>query len=229
MRQVLPYVFSHVRQQGREQQGKRLGDHPYDRLARAPSPVVGRRDVEAVLGDVEVEVGEQLVAEGQQLLRHPVELVGLVGLTHSTDEAGRLAEHPLVNLGEIFIRNTILFFVEVVYVADEEACGVPEFAVGVKDLLDDGASHQHVRAVIHRRHPQPEHIRPIGRLFLLVAAALDDGEGAEDVAQRLAHFIPLLVQHKPVSQHRLVRRSPADGNRCQQRRLEPSPVLVRSL
>ena len=48
------------------------------------------------------------------------------------------------------------------------------------------------------------------------------------VPQRLAHLVALLVQHEAVGQHRLVRSVAVGGDRCQQARLEPTSVLVRT-
>mgnify|MGYP006082779843 CR=1 FL=1 len=49
--------------------------------------------------------------------------------------------------------------------------------------------------------PQAQHVSTEGRLLLLVAAALDDLHGVDDVAERLGHLVPLLVEHEAVRQH----------------------------
>jgi len=65
-------------------------------------------------------------------------------------------------------------------------------------------------------------------LLFLVAAAFDDGGGIDDVAQRLAHFAPLLVQDKAVGEDGLIGGLAVGSHAGEQAGLEPPPVLVRA-
>jgi hypothetical protein len=83
--------------------------------------------------------------------------------------------------------------VKVVQVPQQEAGGVADLAIHIRHLLEDVAAQGHVGGVVHRRHPQPQHVRAVGGILLLVFAAIDDDLGIHHVAQGLAHLAPLLI------------------------------------
>lgn len=51
--------------------------------------------------------------------------------------------------------------------------------------------------------------------------------GINGVTQRLAHLVPLLIEHEAMSQHGLIRSLPVGRHRSQKTRLEPPTMLIR--
>ena len=116
--------------------------------------------------------------------------------------------------------------VEVKQVAQLEAKRVANQPISLPDLPKTFLGHDDVVAIVLRGHPQTQHVRAIvlhialGRLRLQVPALALLG---------LRYLFPVLVHHEPMRQHRPVGRTAITSKGQQKRRLEPAPVLVRSL
>ena len=111
-------------------------------------------------------------------------------------------------------------------IAEEVAGCVAHLPVHVRQLAENSRPDRDISGVIHRAHPEPEHVRAVGRLLLLVLAALDDDHRVDDIAEGFAHLASLLVEREAVGQHRSVGSLAIDGNGGQQGRLEPAPMLI---
>ena len=135
-------------------------------------------------------------------------------------------QREAVNGRQLGVRHRLLLRVEVMQVAQQVAQRAPQLAVRLRHLLHDAGANEHIGCVVHAGHPQPQGVRPIRRLLLLVGAALNQAPGVNHVANGLAHLLPLLVQHKAVGQHTLVRRLARGRHAGEQAALEPAPVLV---
>ena len=196
----------------------------------APAPDIGGpAHVEAVLGDVEIDVGEIHHAEVLQGLEEAVELIALEIGAHLLDQAGGALQHPAVEQGEVRDRHGMLGGHEIVQVAKEIAGGVAHLAVHVRELLHDPRPQRHVGGVIHRAHPQPQHVGAVGRVLLLVATALHQHGGIDHIAQGLAHLAALLVEGEAVGEHPPVGGVAVHRHRGEQAALEPAAVLVGAL
>ena len=111
-------------------------------------------------------------------------------------------------------------------VAQQVAGRVAHLAVHIRQLLDDPRAQWHVGGVIHRAHPQPQHIGAVGRLLLFVLAALHQHRRIDDVAQRFAHLAALLIEGEAVGEHPLVGGVAVNRHRGEQAALEPAAVLI---
>ena len=119
--------------------------------------------------------------------------------------------------------------VEVVQVAQQKSRRIANLAVHIRHLLEDVAPQRHIGGIVHRRHPQAQHVGPVGRILLLVFAAVDHNGWIHHVADRLAHLTALLVEGKAVGEHCFVRGVAIHRHAGQQAALEPAPMLVRPL
>ena len=111
-------------------------------------------------------------------------------------------------------------------VAQQVAGRVAHLAVHIRQLLDDPRAQRHVGGVIHRAHPQAQHIGAVGRLLLFVFAALHQHRRIDDVAQRFAHLAALLIEGEAVGEHPLVGGVAIHGHRGEQAALEPAAMLI---
>mmetsp|Transcript_28166 Transcript_28166/g.90025 ORF Transcript_28166/g.90025 Transcript_28166/m.90025 type:complete len:735 (+) Transcript_28166:1188-3392(+) len=228
-REVQEDVFREVRQHGSKQRHQALQDDVDGELAGTPAIIVARADVKAVLSVLHVEVAEVADDKLQAGLHHAVELVVLVRLLDLADSGVKLAQDVPVQLREALVGHARGVRVVVIKVADEVTEGIADLAVVVEGLLDDVVADGHIRGVVHRGDPHAQHIRTVGRLLLLVVAALDDLRGQHNVAQGLAHLAALLVHDEAVREHGLVGGLAARGDARQDGALEPTAVLVGTL
>jgi hypothetical protein len=106
---------------------------------------------------------------------------------------------------------------EAMQVAEQEARGVADAAVGVRVALEDFLRQRHLVAVVGRRDPQAQDVR---------AQRLHDVLRLDAVAQRLRHLAAVLVHGEAVGQALPIRRGLVDGDAGQQRTLEPAAMLV---
>ena len=110
--------------------------------------------------------------------------------------------------------------VEAMQVAQQEARGVADAAIGVGVALEDLLGQRHLVAVVGGRDPQAQDVG---------AKRLHDVLRLDAVAQRLRHLAAVLVHGESMGQALPVRRRLVDGDAGQQRGLEPAAMLVRAL
>mmetsp|Transcript_8242 Transcript_8242/g.24296 ORF Transcript_8242/g.24296 Transcript_8242/m.24296 type:complete len:568 (-) Transcript_8242:1103-2806(-) len=226
--QRLPDVLGHVAEHGRQDLGQVLQEPAEHRLA-APAPEAARgRDVEPVLGRVEVE-GRELLHELNQELRGAAQAVGRVGLGRLLEGLLGAQQHVLVQQRHVRGRDRVQFGVEVVQVPEQEACPVPELADVLRDGGHDAPADGHVEGEVDRRHPEAQGVGPVSGLLLLVRAALDDRRRIDDVPDGLAHLAAVRVDAEAVRHDAAVGRPAAHSHGGDERGLEPAAVLVLAL
>lgn len=89
-------------------------------------------------------------------------------------------------------------------------------------LLTDG----NIDRRITRPNPKPHPINPHNTLFRSTRPHRHELHRTRHIAQTLGHFPRILVEDKAVCDERLVGREAADGERGEERGLEPTAVLV---
>ena len=119
--------------------------------------------------------------------------------------------------------------IEIMQVAEQVAGRVAHLAVDIGQLLHDPRPQRHIGGVIHRAHPEAQHIGAVGGLLLLVLAALHQHRRIDDVAKRFAHLAALLIEHEAMGEHAAIRRPAGHGHGGEQAALEPAAVLVGAL
>ena len=102
--------------------------------------------------------------------------------------------------------------IEVVQVAQQVAGGVANLAVHICQLFHNARPEWHIGGVIHRTHPQAQHIGAVGRLLLFVFAPLHQHRWIHHIAQGFAHLAALLIQREAVGEHRFVWRRTVHGH-----------------
>ena len=107
--------------------------------------------------------------------------------------------------------------VEVVEVAEEEAEGVAQLAVVVADALHEVFAGGYVFAEVDGGDPETDD---------LAAEALGDVDGIDAVAERFGEGAALFVEGPAAGRDHLVGGLVADGDRGEERGVEPAAVLV---
>ncbi len=110
-----------------------------------------------------------------------------------------------------------LVVVEMRQIAEHPAQRVAELAIGVDRGLQDFRTDAQIVGIIGGADP---HAQNIG------AGLLDDVLRRGDVAERLRHFAPVLVEHEAVGEHDVERRAAAGAAAFEQRGLKPAAMLV---
>ena len=103
--------------------------------------------------------------------------------------------------------------------AQHPAQGVAHLAVGLDEGFQDFLADPKVVRIVRGRDPEAQDIR---------ARFLDDALRRRDIAQRLGHFLPLLIEAEAVRQHHVIGRATARAAAFEQRGMEPPPMLVRA-
>ena len=212
----------------RNQARQTFDDQGHHRLTAAPAPVGGSAHVQTVFGDIEVKVGEVSDAEVLQQLEETEKLIALEGFRDLIHHLGGALQHPSVQQRQVLHRDGIGGGTEVVQIAEQVSARVAHFPVDVRELTQDSGADGHIGGVIHRAHPESQHISAVSRLLLLVFASLDNHHRINDIAEGFAHLSPLLVESEPMGEHALVGGMAMDGHGGEQRALEPAAVLIGS-
>src|SRR5207302_6362912 len=120
-----------------------------------------------------------------------VKVVAPKPLAAFLDEVGGAVQHPRVDFLELMIRQRIARSVEITEIAQGEAEGVADLAVGFAELRHDALAHFHVGLVFHRRNPETKQVcapllgdlrsrNNITKMFGHWSALLDDSPAALD-------------------------------------------------
>ncbi len=149
-----------------------------------------------------------------------VKLVFGVGPVHPLHELGQAVQRPPVQLLQPVIGLRVPFRVKIVAVAQQEAAGIADLAVDLRQLLQNFRGEMHVAGKIRRGDPEAQDVG---------AVVADHLFGGDDVAQGLGHLLPLAVHHPAVAEDGSVWGLAAVGHGGQQGGLEPAPVLVAPL
>ncbi len=194
-----------------------LEDMPRRGLGRAPCRMVGRQRVEPVLDHVEVERAHVDRAEMvHTLVDLPVALVG-VSVEHLILNRGGEIDGISIQRQHLLESDAVMRWIETGQIAEQEARGIADPAVGIGNALQDFIGNGHFLAVVGGRDPQPQHI---------CAECVHDLLRRDHVAYRLRHFLAVGIDRETVGQYRFVRRLAMHRHRGQQRGLEPAAVLV---
>ena len=102
-------------------------------------------------------------------------------------------------------------------IAEHPAQRVAQLAIGIDCGFEDFRSDAQIVGVIGRANP---HAQNVG------AGLFDHVLRRGDVAERLRHFAPVLVEHEAMGEHDVERRAAARAAAFQQRRLKPAAMLV---
>ena len=170
-----------------------------------------------VLGHVQVQRAQVHAAEVQQQLHDLGHVAAVVGRLDLLLQLPRAMHDPAVQRDHLLERLQVQRRVETVQVAEQEARGVAQAAVGVGVALEDLLRQRHLVAVVGRGDPQAQDVR---------AQLVHDVLRLDTVAQRLGHLAAVLVHGEAVGQALLVRGTLVDRHAGQQRGLEPAAVLV---
>src|SRR5256885_12695882 len=120
-------------------------------------------------------------------------------------EVGGAFEHPTIHFFELVVWNRILCGIEVGEIAESEAEGVADFAIGFAELRHDALGHFYVGLVLDAGDPKAE---KIGAPFFADFVRLNG------VAERFGHRAALLIKRPALRDDAFVRRarSYADGD-----------------
>ena len=105
-------------------------------------------------------------------------------------------------------------------VAETVAGRVAQFAVGIRDPLENLVRDAHILMVVERRTPEAQDLRP---------HLLDHLLRLDDIALRLRHLLAVAIDRPAIGDHRPVGCSALDLQSNHQRGVEPSPELIASL
>ena len=216
-RQRLPDLLGGEGADRVEEEGEGLGDAVRGRLGRAAGGVVLAEDEEGVLADVAPEGGEVGRGELAEAARDGVELEAVVGLPRVGDEERRAGDEEAVDGLELLRGDGIRRRVEVEEVREEEPRRVADLPVGLGRPREDLLVEADVVGVVGRADPEPEDVG---------AVLGDDLVGLDGVAHRLRHLPAVARDDEAVRDDGVVGGLAVEGDRREERGLEPAAVLV---
>ena len=186
-------------------------------MRRAAPLGSGRRSVQPVLQHVEVEGAELDGAEVVGAVVDLVEHLLVVPGAAAVDQLGGAHQRPAVDVRQAVGRHQVALRREIVEVAEGEAEGVANLAVGVGQPRHGQVRVPHVLPEIHRGDPQAQDFS---------AVFLPDLLRGDNVAERLGHGPALGVQHPAGGGHLPVGHPVPNAHAHQQRAVEPAAILV---
>ncbi len=216
-RQGLPDLLGGEGADRVEEEGQGLGDAVGGGLGRAARGVVLAEDEEGVLADVAPERGEVGRRELAEPARDGVELEAVVGLPAVGDEERRAGDEKAVDGLELLRVDGVRRRVEVEEVREEEARGVADLPVGLGRPRQDLLVEADVVGVVGRGDPEPQDVG---------AVLGDDLVGLDGVPHRLGHLPAVARDDEAVRDDGVVGGLAVEGDRREERRLEPAAVLV---
>ncbi len=172
--------------------------------------------IERVLADVEIERREIDRHEGAERGEDALVVEIGIGLADQRIEFGKPMQHQPLELRHLLERDAVGGF-EMREIAEHPAQRVAQLAIGVDRGFEDFRPDAQIVGIIGRAHP---HAQNVG------AGLFDHVLRRGDVAERLRHFAPVLVEHEAVREHDVERRAAARAAALQQRRLKPAAMLV---
>ena len=128
-----------------------------------------------------------------------------------------LQKHVVIQFLDLLQRYSIFLRVKVVQITDDVAEGVADLAVILCHALHQLFRADHVFAEVHGGDPQTHDFS---------AEAISDVHRINVVAPRLGHRSAFFVEGPAVGHHHAVGRSSPRAHGAEQRRMEPSAVLV---
>ena len=172
-----------------DEHGEDLG--PDGQRALAVGAVLGAA-VDAVLGGVEVAVGELGHVVVEVAVDH-VESVALVGLGHRLVDLAHAGERELVVGGELVERDGVGRRVELALdLAEQEAQGVANLAVGLADVREDRVVAGHVVGGVDGGDPQAH---DVGAAGVALGVRVDDvAEATGSTQSAVSHQLRTLKQ-----------------------------------
>ena len=149
-----------------------------------------------------------------------VELEGLIALAHLHHQPIQTVQRPLIDGKHLRNLYTVGIRIKIGKVAEHIARCVADLSVCVRKLFEDFRGDADIGMVVGRSDPQTQDICAVLIHNLLRQNA---------VAEGLTHLSALTVHDPAVCDDSLVRRFAAPCNGREQRRLEPTAVLVCTL
>ncbi len=125
-------------------------------------------------------------------------------------------QHQPLELRHFFGRDPI-GGLEMRQIAEHPAQRIAQLAVGVDGGLEDFRPDAQIVGIVRRAHPHPQNVG---------AGLFDHVLRRGDIAERLRHFAPVLVEHEAMGEHDVERRAAARAAAFQKRRLKPAAMLV---
>ena len=220
LRHVLPDLVGGKAQHGSHQPQQRLADPPQRSLRRKPLGRRAREGVQPVLQHIKVH-GAQV--HGKKLIQALVDAVEehlVVPAAAFVGHVGHAQQHVLVHRLQPVEAHRVLRRTEAVEVTQYVAEGVANLAVVLRDSGHQVLAGAHVLAEVHAGHPEAHN---------LSTHALGNVHRVHGVAQALAHGAAVFIQSPSIRRHRAIRRNAVQPDRAEQRRVEPSAVLVAAL
>src|SRR5579883_1548891 len=189
--QIAPHFVGSEAEDRSYQANQRFNDFVDDRLRGAAGDARRCEGVHAVLEHVEVDGAEVDDAELIDSMVDTVELEVSVPAAFTVrsadllDQLTRASKHVLVEREQVFIRHRMFGRVEAVQVAEQEAEGVAQLAVVVRNALHEVFAGSNVFAEVHGCNPEADDFR---------AHTVGDIDRINAIAKRLRHGATLLVE-----------------------------------
>ncbi len=165
-------------------------------LCRAADERAGRFHIEPILDDIQIEIGHVNRAEVVQRVIDNMEFEPVITARCCFDQLVKPRQCPFIQICELVNRHHILVWIKVKKVAKDITCGVADFTVNLRELLQNIVRNADIRMVIRRSNPQTQNICTV---FVVDLARLDP------VAQRFRLFAAIAVNHPSMGTDRLVR------------------------
>mmetsp|Transcript_65107 Transcript_65107/g.105272 ORF Transcript_65107/g.105272 Transcript_65107/m.105272 type:complete len:202 (+) Transcript_65107:631-1236(+) len=183
----------------------RIYQHPSENCLAASSQVTGLPGgVQSILCKVQIQAREVYLQKRDQSTCGTAKRVFFIGLCHDSKNALRLFDDVAVQQRQLCIGHGICRRVEVMDVAQNETCSVPDLFIGLAHRTQNCRTDCHVTREVHRCSPEAEHVGTKRRLLLLISSTLYDGPRVDHIPNGLAHLPSIAINAEAVGHDRLV-------------------------
>src|SRR5271165_63126 len=146
-----------------------------------------------------------------------MELKVLIPAQDLLRKLARPRQHVLVERKHLLPGDRMLLRLKAVEITQQEAKGVAQLTVGLRDPLHQVFAGRYILTKVHRGHPETDNLRP---------QTLRDVDRINAIAQAFGHGAPLLVEGPAGGRGHAVGRSVPSTNGAEQGRLKPTAMLI---
>ena len=148
-----------------------------------------------------------------------MELVVFISFRNGFQHLFQSEQSPFVDFRHILIRNGIRFRIKIINITEKEAECITNFTIYITKLFQNFRRESYIALIVGRGYPKAHNISTV---------LVDNFLRSYGITHGFTHLTTFTVNGKAVRQNGLIRSDAVSCYRCEQGRVKPTAMLVRS-